>query len=205
MCRFFQRAVLVASLLWVGSVSFSFASADQAFMIPRSDKVVRGELTFPDGSKARFDSRDGTWVTVEDRQEHYFFGFSGVVQQANKANFQTYDIIRTSGQDMDVKEQVEFGANRDVHVGRFVRFPGARGIKLSLKGIEEWSFTVPSVENPVAALPNLSPVELQLLYGVGASTNSVCCVACGDRAVCATRVSTSCGDCSSGGGGALYQ
>lgn len=207
----FRKTTFLALLLLLGAVSL--ARADQAFAIPTSDKVIKGVLTLPDGFKAQFVVRDGTWVTVEDTisPNRYFYAFDGIVDAPGKTNFRVYEIKRSYLSNMSINDKVTEQTDpplprhgqpvqRDIHVGRYVLFPSAQGIKLSVKGIEEGIFTTPPISDP----SRIPASELEKIYGAGASGNGACCVSCGGRSVCATEVSTSCGACSGGGGG-LYQ
>src|SRR6476661_116253 len=79
------------------------AQEQNAFCIPRSDRVISGELVLPNKSgkgredKVRFVVRDGTWVTVEDSKAGYFFAFNGIINdKTGNPNFVPYQLTRTS-------------------------------------------------------------------------------------------------------------
>lgn len=188
MSRWLWASVAFSSLFLL-VVAFSAEAAD-AFMVPRSNKVIQAKMTLPDGSKAGFEERDGTWVTIEDNKDGYFVGFSGIVNKNGSTNFLPYELTRLSPDDTIVKE---LSPARDISVGRYVRFSNAKNIVLAVTGIIEMKFSDPPMPDP----SHLSPLALSINFGV--SGRAVCCVSCGNRTVCATSVHTSCGDCSVGG------
>src|SRR5262245_7668658 len=92
--NYMRERVLVAAA-GIASLFLALSTpvySQEAFTIPRSNRVILGELILPDktlpGGKfwARFAVRDGTWVTIEDRDKEgdYFFGFSGIINDNTK-------------------------------------------------------------------------------------------------------------------------
>jgi len=176
-----------------------------AFTVPRSNKVIYGQLAFPDGSKVNFVTRDGMWVTVEDRTG--FYGFQGIVVNEKTTNFNVHKIIRTVSPTGEVRSATEeIFTPRDIPVGASVRYQveesarhpqKAGSVRLRPTAVGEWAFALAPIEDP----SQLPAMELLATYGV--SGNGICCVTCNYRTICANSVTTSCGSCEGGGGGAL--
>jgi hypothetical protein len=177
-----------------GSLGTLYAQ-DEAFMIPKSDHVIKGELELPDGSKVKFAVRDGQWVTVEDRRAGYFFGFSGGIDERTSVpNFLLYELTRVKD---DTKAREIPGGLFNIPVGKSHRYPMAKNILLSVKGTEEWQFATAPLADP----SQYSPSELKELFGSPETGDGLCCLSCNQRTICASAVETSCGSCGGGGGG----
>jgi hypothetical protein len=184
-------AILVCTLS-----SHSPLLAGEPFMVPRSNRVIKGDLIFPDGVKFKVAIRDGSWVTVENRKDRYYFGFAGIISpKTARPNFLVYSLLRTSPEDTAA---TQIALPQDIPIGKTIRYPIARNIMLSIKGVEVWNFANAPIDDP----SQYTELELKKLYGEG-SLDALCCLPCDDRTVCASSVSNSCGSCSGGGGGAL--
>lgn len=208
-----KRRLATAVLIFIGSLlPFSLAhgqTAQSAFTVPRSNRVIFGELTLPDKSKVKFVARDGTWVTVEDYKGRYFYGFNGVInEETGEANFVPYELNFPEG--TTVRELMIKGPagpeasspyvadpRRDVRLGESITYAEAKGIKLTVTGKGEWAFAAPFVSD----VEQYSEEVLYQKFGVTGVAD--CCVTCQTRTICATAVETACGSCGSGGGGAL--
>lgn len=203
---------IVAGMYLSSTFLPTLVSAQQnAFCIPKSDRVILGELTFPNTSgkdgKVRFAVRDGTWVTVEDTKANYFFAFNGIINdQTGKPNFVPYRLTRSSGSatkvfELDKSASPSFTSpdlaapSRDIAIGKAVTFTSARGITLKVTGTSERTFAAPYISD----LSQYSEQDLD--QALGEWGDSVCCVTCQSRTVCASEVDTSCGHCGGGGGG----
>lgn len=167
-----------------------------AGLVPRSDRVIKGDLRFPDGTTASFVTRDGTWVTVEDHRTGEFYGFSGVIEKKDSPNFVVYRIKRLDLESSHVDQLTHPQSTPVVGPrGPFVALGQSNGVAVRVTGIGEWSFATPAGLDP----SQYTASELQVQY---ASGNGVCCVTCDSRTICANSVTTFCGNCSAGGGGA---
>jgi hypothetical protein len=183
----------------------ALASAQGAYTIPRSDRVILGELTLPGGVTARFTVRDGTWVTAE-YPKHYFFGFLGQINDStDQPNFIPFELRRdkTDYDRITVNELDKTGFNlrdrqdpaRDIAIGQKVTFSSARGCKLRVTGRGEAVFETPYISDA----SQYSEEDLEKQFGYSASTN--CCITCQGATLCASGVDTSCGSCGGGGHG----
>lgn len=199
-----MRQKLLLAVVWILFTLPALASAQQAFTIPRSDRVIYGQLTLPNKSIARFAVRDGTWVTVEVPMAHYFFGFLGQINDSTELpNFIPFELQRITPYKTKVNELDKTGFNspdrqdpaRDIAVGQKVTFKSARGIKLWVTGKGESVFEEPYISDA----SQYSSEELE--KGFGYSSSSSCCVTCQGATVCADSVETSCGSCGGSGGG----
>jgi hypothetical protein len=173
------------------------ARAEDAFAVPLSDRVIKAELTWKDGTKAEVAIRDGMWATVHEPGDAFYFAFSAIVNdKTGQPNFQVYKILEEpSGEEHAVRVTRAY----DIPVGRSFRYRPADGVVGAVKGIEVWEFAdLKALHDP---LRNYTPAELQADYGV--SGNGICCTECDGRLICANKVS--CGDAScDGGGGIVY-
>ncbi|HEX6900167.1 MAG TPA: hypothetical protein VF789_10655 [Thermoanaerobaculia bacterium] len=174
---------------------------EPAFMVPRSNQVIIGVLTLPDGKTTRFAVRDGSWLTVEDKKAGYYFGFAGVVD--GDPNFFVHRLNRIP--DGVAVTQMTRPADIPVGTARLYLLPKSmlpkepklHGIKLKVIGAEEWEFATAPIQDP----GQFTPDELKDLFGNPETGDSLCCITCQQRTTCATYVSTDCGKCGSGGGG----
>jgi hypothetical protein len=170
---------------------------EEAFMIPKSDRVIMGELTLPDGYKTNFVVRDGQWVTVEDAKTGYYFGFSGVIdEKSGQPNFQVYRLTRTSEGTLAkaTTRQLNVSVGKGV---RYLKFPKLHNTSLVVTGDGVWEFA----SAPIADPSQYTPFELKDLFGGLETGNGLCCLSCDQRTVCAAGVSNSCGACGGGGAG----
>jgi hypothetical protein len=201
------------SLMFLAIPAWTYAQGP--FTIPRSDLTISGELTFPGKCvarsneqpkvwidvpcKARFTVRDGTWVTVENSQLGYFFGFIGQINElTGKPNFIPYKLTPNHAEEL---EKSDFDSKymqdpaRDIGIGQRVTFEKARGIKLLVTGTGESIFEAPYITDA----SRYSEEDLKKEFGY--TTSSSCCITCQGATVCATSVDTSCGSCGGPGHG----
>jgi hypothetical protein len=221
-----KASSLAIALALLGVGSLAPLCAEEAFMVPRSNRVIKGELILPDGSPVKFGVRDGSWVTVEDRKENYFFGFSGVVADPVNPSFLIYQLTRMAGGQTDVRYATEhplvipFGKGVvyspvrnpaggvvgikpitepiPISLVKKAKF-GAGTFRLLVNGFEEWQFATAPIDDP----SQYSVEELKVLFGDPQTADGLCCVTCELRTVCANSVQTPCGSCGGSGGGGM--
>ncbi len=184
----------------------TWAHAQEAFAIPRSDRFISGSLTLPGNKTARFIVQDGTWVTVERKGEGaYFFAFTGRINdQTGDPNFIPFRLNRgkTDSEKVDVIELDQDPRRspdfpdpaRDIPIGESRVFRTARNIELEVIGTGVAKFSAPYISDA----STYDPEDLEKRFGY--SNAAVCCVTCQGVTVCGSSVDTSCGGCSSGGG-----
>jgi hypothetical protein len=133
------------------------------------------------------------------------FAFSGIINDfTGKPNFVSFRLFRITPTDTEVVELDKTpvksrdvpDSNRDIPIGRAVKFANAGGIMLKVTDIGESVFAAPYI----ADISRYSLEELEKEFGY--STDGMCCITCQERSVCASRVETPCGGCDAGGGGA---
>lgn len=174
---------------WVGMLIAVASLSAAPFAIPRSDLVVEGELALPDGTLARFISRDGTMVSVRSTEPEggYWYGFIPVIKKESGAvNFAAYVISSLPEGGEEVKE-VDPG--RDILVGSGEGFSAPTAIRINVLDVKGGKFSR-------AAFVDVNAIhadELQKQFG--SMGGGLCALDCGGVSVGANSVSMQCGTC----------
>ncbi len=209
-----RRLACLLAGAWLASSSVPAASQD-LLGAPRSNQVISGEVVLPGGAKAKFEVRDGTFLTIENLKQNYFFGFTGTVNPGTgHANFVPWRITRMSEDEVKVTElgrseiynSESASPLRDIPIGRARKFLLAQGTIIRVQDIKLGEFATPPIKG--VELSSMSKEELQSIWDevqqdYGVFANGGCCVTCQGSTVCASSVSSSCGGCDGGGGGWL--
>jgi hypothetical protein len=190
----YRRLSLFLSLaLVVGAITVSILRAD-AFGVPTSNLLIEGELRLPDGTSARFQSREGTMVTVRDIQSGAWYGFSPTLQTESRLpNFATYTITTLP----DGREEVrEIDTGIDIRPGGshlFSALPLRGGaVEIQVQKVKRGQFSRVVLTDPKSKTPQ----ELQKLFGtVG---GGLCALTCNGVTVGANSVNMACGSCNPG-------
>jgi hypothetical protein len=175
------------ALAWL-SVLATGASA-QPFGVPISDRVVRAELTLPDSQKATVEIREGTLLTVKNRELGYAFGLSPAIEADGHVELlvvEIYELERENEVTFMNQLALEIGTSNTLltHIGDF---------EVLISGMYVGSFP----QQPVVEPKRFRPRELEKQFG--ATSGGTCCVTCGPWTICGSSVRLSCGSCDSGG------
>ena len=167
--------------------------SQEVFAVPVSDQIIRGEVVLPGGKTIRFGAREGTMVTIRDREKGYFIGFVPKIEDdsSNEVKFRFFTI----------KEWIEDGkiaqGAYQILEATKVAKPGSQITtnELTLKFSEIVPGEFPGIKllDPRTA----KPLVLEQLYGV--TSAGLCCLGCGGVTVCGSEVAGECGSCSGGG------
>jgi hypothetical protein len=184
-----RRLHIVAACLAALLLS-AYPAAAQAFGLPKSDRVIQGEVVVGDET-VHFEAREGTLVTLQTIPG-VMTGLSPAVldERGERVGFLVLRITDVGAGRQDAEQlgdpvEVETGARGTVT---------AMGTEyeIAVAGIATGRFP----GRPAASLASGWPHELARRYG--RSGGGTCAVACGPVAASATAIRMSCGACDSG-------
>lgn len=171
--------------------------SEEVFAVPVSDQIIRGEIVLPGGKTIKFGAREGTMVTIRDRDNGYFIGLVPKVEDDSRGEvkFRFFTI-----KEWVEKDKIFQGAYQILEATT-VGEPGSRlsiatehgEFKLNFGEIVPGEFPGIKLLDPRTA----KPLELERIYGV--TGGGLCCLGCGGVTVCGSEVSGECGSCSGGG------
>jgi hypothetical protein len=170
----FMMALMLSGIASVSGVPFG---------IPISDRVVEGEITFPqqpEVAPVRFSLREGTLLTLADESTGRTDGWALVFDSAGQPTFRPFQLLNE-----DTIRQT--GKVFTVPLGKAAL---SAGYEISASRVVIGYFPDLSIINP----RGLDPEKLRTIYGkTGGGT---CCVSCGSLTMCAGSVDMDCGSCS---------
>lgn len=188
--KFLLVAVLATSLM-VADVGA------EAFSVPVSNYMVKGQLEMTDGEIIQFAVLDGAMLKVRNPDEGYFVGLTPVIKKEGGeqvVSFTVFNIAEHGPGLHSLKEE-----------GTFETRPGEKSAmvapfyaEVSLLGIEKSSLSQGDVDK---MRRNMMPNKLFAKDGFetgadqGGGISTECCVTCGSTTACGCAVSMSCGDC----------
>ena len=156
--------------------------AEQAFAVPRSDFVIKGQITFSDNTRAQVVIRDGLWATVQEQDGSRYLVLSPVIDDGTqRPRLMLLQVFQEPSGDESVSQ---LGEERVVPIGWSIRFTPIN-VRFEVRGIEAWSF--PDIRPLPDAMRYFAPADMRIAYGL--SRNGICCLAYGSRTVCANQVS----------------
>jgi hypothetical protein len=175
--------LLVGSFLWT-----AHASA-QGFGVPISDRVVRAEITLPDGTATTVEIREGALLTVKNREMGYMIGLSPAIDEVDGH----VELLVVDIEEVGRESNIEFLNQVSLVPGvpeTLSTFLGEFDLKVS----EVFLGSFP--RQPLADPRRLRPKDLQQRFG--ATSGGICCVSCGSWTICGSSVRLGCGSCDGG-------
>lgn len=182
----------VATFLFIAPILLGTVSAAPPFVfgVPRSDRVVSGEIGLPGPQPVRFVAREGTVVSIQDSEKHLTAGFSPAILGESQDEV-AFLILELTGSDLEDVQQ--FGTVSTVNTGASSAVDTPLGsVVLSVGQVARAAFP-PILES---SLSGLRPTELRQRFGrTGGGT---CCVTCGSLTSCGSAIQMECGACETG-------
>jgi len=183
------RPVICVGLVAV-FLAWAAETKGQAFGVPTSDRVVRAEIQLPDGKMATVDIREGTLVTLKNRDLGFMVGLSPSVDEVDGH----VELLVVDIDEVDQRSDVQFLAQQGLALGEVETIQTFLG-ELDVRLLDVFVGTFP--RQPVTDPGRFRPKELEKQFGV--TSGGTCCVTCGPWTICGSSVRLSCGSCDSGG------
>jgi hypothetical protein len=159
-----------------------------AFGVPRSDRLVRGDIVISGGNLVAFTAREGTIVSIQDASGRAAAGLSPAITGDSEVSFL---VLEMKGPDLG--DVGNFGDVATLQVGTSTPVDTPLGAAVLSVG------DVVTAEFPRLAESSgtsLRPSELR--HRFGRSGGGTCCVTCGGLTACGSGIRASCGACEMG-------
>jgi len=182
--------MLLAATL-VGMTYATGVSFGDFFGVPKSDKVVEVEISFPGGEypqPIKATVRDGTMLTIINEYTGRTDTWAPYVGPDGTPVFRHFEVhpgdqLKQAGEAVRISQE----KGQDYLVGW--------NLHLVNKGVSPGYFPDLQAINP----RGVSPEKLAKVYGK--TGGGMCCVSCGGLTICATSVDMDCGYCRAPGSG----
>ena len=172
--------VLVLGIMAVFSIVYG------QFAVPRSNKIIEGDLSLPSAVSAHFQVREGAMLTVRYEEQDRWYGVVPVIDERNDLKLTTF--ILEPGPDGPAVQEVL--SSIDAKRGRQTPL-SIQGYDLAVGITKTFPAKFPTI--PLVDPRGADPLALQKVYG--ASGGGLCSLTCGSVTVTATSVVMSCGSC----------
>jgi hypothetical protein len=187
-------AGILLGVLLVGMALLPRVSSAEFFGVPKSDRVVAVEISFPQDNMPHpinVTVRDGTMLTIINEETGRTDAWAPAIGPDGSPVFRHFQVFTDARGDHPKQE----GKAERIPDSESQDFLAGWTYRLTNKGITLGSF--PNLPAPKTG--ELSPGRLSKIYGK--TGGGMCCVSCGGLTVCAASVDMDCGYCSYPGSG----
>ena len=173
----------------------------EAYSVPTSTRLVRGEVSLPDGETVKFAVLEGQMLKIRNTELGYYLGFSPtIVNEADlEVSFAVFEITEHGPDQHSLRqlESVEFTKTGWLEKAN---------ANIEVIGIQESGMSKADLEATQASMAVPSKIAYKPAVVGGIPHKDSCCVTCGTTTSCGCAVEMSCGSCCtgtccSGGGG----
>lgn len=204
-CKSLLTALAVALVMVAGAGA-------EAFSVPVSNYLVKGQLEMTDGEVIQFAVLDGAMLKVRNPDEGYFVGLTPVINEVDGEPLVSFTVFEIEERGPGLHALRESGAF-ETRLGEKSAMLAPFYADVSLLGIEKSNLSQSDVDK---MRRNLMPNKLFVKDGPvtgadqGGGISTECCVTCGSTTACGCSVSMSCGSCcdspccGGGSGGPLH-